>query len=126
MDSTLILIPISPAELIDRVTILQLKKERISDAEKLTHIERELKMLEEKIDNLLDSPKLRKLTEALRDANARIWEGEELIRAHWKDNEKVLAASRLSHAGNDERFRIKFEINLLLGSEITEVKSHQR
>jgi hypothetical protein len=120
-----ILIPASPAELLDKISILQIKKERISDAEKLAHVEHELVLLMAEYSKLPQSPELALHLEEIKKANEIVWDSEEEIRHVWVDDAQVLAASRISHEGNDKRFQIKKKINDLLGSGINEVKSHQ-
>jgi hypothetical protein len=110
---TTILIPVSPAELIDKITILELKKDRIADPTKLTNIEHELVLLRAELVKLPASSGLHDLMEALRTVNEAIWDAEEALRAG------------SPHQKNDERFRVKRAINELLGSAITEEKSHQ-
>lgn len=122
---TTILIPVSPAELLDKISILEIKEARIQDEVKLSAVKNELALLRAESAKLSQSPELSALYMELKEANEAVWDSEEMIRAEWGSDEKFLAASRVSHAGNDERFKIKRKINDLLGSGISEVKSHQ-
>jgi len=128
MKGGLILIPISAAELFDKITILQIKKARIADAAKLTQVSKELDLLMAGVATLPQSHELTALTEKLRSANEVIWDSEELIRTDKVRSDTTLFAeqARISHDSNDERFRTKQTINELLGSAINEVKSHQK
>jgi uncharacterized protein YPO0396 len=120
-----VLIPVSPAELIDKITILEIKSERITDEAKLSAVRSELSLLNAEYVKLQATAEIEKLKQELKVANEAIWDGEEAVRKDWGDDAKFLSASRTSHAGNDRRFHIKRQINELLSSGITEVKSHQ-
>lgn len=126
MNDTVIFVPISPGELIDKITILEIKEERIHDEAKLMNIRKELAMLRVELDKLPHSAELDTLHKELFDANALIWDAEEVLRPHWDEDALFLEYSRKAHAGNDERFRIKRKINEHLGSAINEEKSHQK
>ena len=118
-------IPVSPAELLDKISILEIKEARITDEAKLSAVKNELALLRAELQKLPHQDKLADFLPELKSANEAVWESEEVIRAEWNDDAKVLAASRVSHEGNDKRFQIKKKINELLDSSITEVKSHQ-
>lgn len=118
-------IPVSPAELLDKITILEIKQERISDEEKLQNIEKELALLQDELEKLPQSSRLEDLKTKLKMANEKIWDSEELVRKHWDNDNECLKQARISHAGNDERFHTKRAINELVGSDILEEKSHQ-
>lgn len=122
---TTIHISVSPGELLDKVSILEIKEARITDADKLSAVKSELALLRLESAKLPQSVELSALYMELKEANEDVWDSEETIRAEWGSDEKFLVASRLSHAGNDKRFQIKRKINELLGSGINEVKSHQ-
>lgn len=119
-------IPVSPAELLDKITILEIKQECISDPAKLQNVEKELMLLQEELKKLPQSSELEKLKGGLKKANKIIWDSEELVRERWEDDAECLKQARISHAGNDERFRAKRAINELVGSTIIEEKSHQK
>jgi len=120
-----ILIPVSPAELLDKISILEIKSERITEASKLDSVKAELALLQAELQKLPQSEELSKLYTELKEANEEVWEGEEVTRKEWGNDARFLEASRQSHAGNDKRFQIKKKINELLDSGISEVKSHQ-
>jgi hypothetical protein len=101
------------------------KEARIQDEVKRSAVKNELALLRVESAKLPQSVELSALYAELREANEEVWDGEEVIRAEWGSDEKFLAASRVSHAGNDKRFQIKKKINDLLGSDVNEVKSHQ-
>ena len=126
-----IMIPTAPGELIDKITVLKIKKERISHLERVVNIERELSMLEEArkkhfpdTEELLG--KIQELEDRLREANETIWHmGEkirELIDAK-NFSQDFIDVSLKIHLSNDIRAAIKKEINVLLGSPIIEEKS---
>lgn len=122
-----ILTPVSPGELIDKITILEIKMVEIHDAEKLVNVKCELTLLTEILQKeVVLSEKLTELHTELRSINKKIWDTENDVRAFWNDDKKFLKASRSSHYENDERARVKREINTLLGSSIIEEKSHPK
>ena len=122
---TSILIPVSAGELIDKITILEIKKEHIQDAGKLSFVLSELSLLQTEYDKLPRAEGLLELVQKLKEANMRIWGEEETVREKGYDSKEGMEAASRSHKENDERFRIKRAIDALLGSEIREVKSHQ-
>ena len=122
---TSILIPVSAGELVDKITILEIKEARITDAGKVASVKAELALLMVEFIKLPQSEELSRLRGALKSANEKIWDVEESVRQSGIGDAKFLEWSKISHTGNDERFRLKSEINKLLGSEIVEVKSHQ-
>ena len=126
--STVIHIPVSPAELIDKVTVLEIKQARIANAEKIVQVSKELNLLMAEVATLPQSNELTRLTDRLRSANEVIWDSEEMIRTDKvrSDTELFAEQARISHDSNDERFHTKQAINELLGSAINEVKSHQK
>src|SRR3989338_9005741 len=126
--STVIHIPVSPAELIDKVTVLEIKQARIANAEKIAQVSKELNLLMAEVATLPQSNELTRLTDRLRSANEVIWDSEEMIRTDKvrSDTELFAEQARISHDSNDEPFHTKQAINELLGSAINEVKSHQK
>lgn len=120
-----ILIPVSAGELVDKIIVLEIKESRITDRTKLASVKSELALLKNEFRKLPQSAMLAELTAALRAANEKIWDVEELVRKGGTADAQFLEWSRMAHAENDERFRLKQEINALLGSAIREVKSHQ-
>ena len=123
-----ILVPVSPGELIDKITILRLKSERMSDPDKLANVRRELDLLTGVAQGSIpDSARLKMLTEELFETNANLWDIEDDIRrceAKRNFGEAFIALARSVYFTNDRRAELKKEINLLLGSEIVEEKSY--
>ena len=120
-----ILTPISPGELIDRITILEIKSKQITDPERLTNIKYELTELNKVKDKELTyTDEITKLHIAMQKANKSIWDSEDVVRRDWDDPESFIKAAKNSHFQNDERSRIKREINKVFGSKIVEEKSH--
>lgn len=119
--------PISYGELIDKITILKLKLEHIHDKDKTTNINKELNMLLSKYESIPKFDKLSELIESLYEINKKIWKIEDDIRDHERrknfDNQFIQLA-RGVYINNDERARIKKEINNLCQSDIVEEKSY--
>lgn len=128
-----ILIPTAPGELIDKITVLQIKKERITDKDRLANVARELEMLEDVRKSIFpnDSEFVEKLNElelALKKSNEEIWDMGDKIRelGDAKDfNQEFIDVAYGIHLSNDTRASIKKQINLLLGSAIIEEKSYK-
>jgi hypothetical protein len=123
-----ILAEISAGELIDKITILEIKKSKINDSEKLKDIGKELSSLNATLENSIsDTSKIQELITKLKSINLKLWDIESGKRLAEKDNDfgkKFIELSRSVYKNNDERARIKLEINNILGSNIKEVKSH--
>ncbi len=124
-----ILTEISAGELIDKITILEIKKIKISDKIKLSDVEKELKSLnrtyEEYIPNNISIKENKK---KLTEVNSQLWDLENSKRAAEKKGEfgeQFITDARNVYKLNDERARIKLNINNILGSNIKEVKSHE-
>jgi len=123
-----ILAEISAGELLDKITILEIKKEKIKDSQKLKNIDKELSSLtrtsKEKIP---DKSGVADLISSLKKINLKLWDIEEnkrLAEKEKKFDEKFIKLSRDVYKSNDERAKIKLKINEILGSNIKEVKSH--
>jgi viroplasmin and RNaseH domain-containing protein len=123
-----ILAEISAGELIDKITILEIKKKKINDSQKLENIEKEFSSLNTTLKNTIsDTSKIQGLINELRSINLKLWDVENGKRLAEKNNdfgEKFIELSRSVYKNNDERAKIKLEINDILGSNIKEVKSH--
>ena len=123
--------PISLGELIDKITILEIKAVNISDAGKLKNVTHELDVLNKKIDTLLDAQgktKLAPLKQALKDVNQELWVIEDDIRdcEYVKDfSDKFIQLARAVYVTNDKRAKVKKDINLAFGSELIEEKSYK-
>ena len=124
-----ILAEISAGELIDKITILEIKKDKISDKEKLYQVEKELVSLKETLKkSISDQDLIMNLKKNLKDINSKLWEIEDGKRNAEKNNdfgEKFVELARNVYKFNDERAKIKLKINNLLGSRIKEVKSYE-
>ncbi len=120
---------IATGELIDKMTILQIKTERISDEKKLQNIWRELESLQRTFDMLITpTPELENLIKELKAANEALWTTEDLIRDKERDNafdNEFILLARSVYIQNDERCRVKREINEHLGSRLVEEKSYK-
>ncbi|SEW41437.1 hypothetical protein SAMN04488515_2829 [Cognatiyoonia koreensis] len=123
-----ILVPTAPGELIDKLTILRLKSEKITDDAKLANVRHEQAVLQRIADAALpDIDALAALADQLYDINADLWVIEDDIRACEARGDfgaGFIGLARAVYVTNDERARIKKEINLLLGSDIVEEKSY--
>jgi len=123
-----ILTEISAGELLDKITILEIKLNNIKDKEKLVEINKEYKSLEEtKKSNIDITEKLQKLIDELKDINLKLWNIEEDKRICEKNadfGKNFIQLSRNVYLNNDKRAKIKSDINKLLGSNIKEIKSY--
>ena len=124
----IILAEISMGELIDKITILEIKKEKINDTEKLIDIEKELFSLNDTFRKLISDPsKIKTLMDKLKAINLKLWDIENGKRLAEKNNDfgkNFIKLARNVYKDNDERSKIKLSINNILGSNIKEVKSH--
>ena len=127
MDSNLIM-PVSPAELIDKITILEIKRQFIQDSTKLKNVDLEYKLLlDVLINNVSGSEELDLLRSQLKEVNMKLWDIEDKIRDLEKNkvfDKKFIELARLVYFTNDKRSEIKKDINKLLNSEIVEEKSY--
>ena len=125
----IILAEISAGELIDKITILEIKKIKITNKEKLNDIEKELSSLNETMKKSITNQNLIKdLIVKLKEINLKLWDIEDGKRAAEKENsfnEKFIELARNVYKFNDERAKIKLAINNTLGSNIKEVKSYE-
>ena len=123
-----ILAEISAGELIDKITILEIKKIKISDAEKLKDINKELDSLNQTFKQFIPDPSsIQQLIDKLKSINLKLWDIENGKRQAEKDQsfgKEFIELARSVYKSNDERAKIKLEINNTLGSNIKEVKSH--
>lgn len=123
-----ILVPIAPGELIDKLTILRLKADNITDPAKLKNVQHERAMLEAVANrNVPSSPALTSLWDELYEINKSLWQVEDAIRAcdaKGNFNEAFVALARAVYVTNDQRAVVKKKINQLLGSAIVEEKSY--
>jgi hypothetical protein len=124
-----ILAEISAGELIDKITILEIKKEKIRDPIKNKEIDKELYSLKQTFKKYISSPAdINKLIDTLKDVNLKLWDIEDGKRLAEKNNDfgkKFIELARNVYKINDERAKIKLAINNALGSNIKEVKSYE-
>jgi len=124
-----ILAEISAGELIDKITILEIKKAKIKNKDKLTEIEKELLSLNEAMKKFIpDNSKISRFKDDLKNINLKLWDIEDGKRSAEKNNdfgEKFIALARNVYKFNDERAKIKLAINNTLGSNVKEVKSYE-
>jgi len=131
MDNKLdiILAEISAGELIDKITILEIKRIKISNKEKLNDIEKELSSLNKTMKKSIpDQNLIKDLIARLKEINLKLWDIEDGKRTAEKENnfgEKFIELARNVYKFNDERAKIKLAINNTLGSNIKEVKSYE-
>ena len=123
-----ILTEISAAELLDKISILEIKLDNIKDKEKLIEINKEYKSLEEtRKSNIKITDNLQKLINQLKEINLKLWNIEEKKRICEKNSDfgkDFIQLARNVYIKNDKRAKIKSDINKLLGSNIKEVKSY--
>lgn len=126
---SLISVPVSFGELLDKIAILQIKSERMQDASKLANVRRELAALENTwMAHSAAAHDIARLRAELKAVNERLWVIEDDIRIKEKAqsfDEAFVQLARSVYFENDTRARIKREINLALGSELVEEKSYQ-
>jgi translation initiation factor 2B subunit (eIF-2B alpha/beta/delta family) len=124
-----ILAEISAGELFDKITILEIKKAKISNKEKVNDIEKELSSLNETVKRYIPhQSSVSKYIDDLKNINLKLWDIEDGKRAAEKNNEfgeKFIELARNVYKFNDERAKIKLAINTILGSNIKEVKSYE-
>ena len=123
-----ILVEVSVGELFDKISILEIKKEKINDPEKLKFINEEYDVLKGQLNNKLKSDeKLNTLFNSLKKINIKLWVIEDEKRLCEKNSnfgEKFIKLSRDVHFLNDDRSKIKLEINNYSGSKIKEIKEY--
>ena len=123
-----ILVEVSVGELLDKISILEIKQEKIEDPEKLKFINTEHHILKDQLDNNVKSDeKIEKLFQSLKEINAKLWVIEDDKRQCEKEKdftEKFIKLSRDVHFLNDDRAKIKLEMNNLTGSKIKEIKEY--
>ena len=124
-----ILAEISAGELIDKITILEIKKVKITNKDKLIEIEKELLSLNDTMKKFIpNNSEILKFKDSLKDINLKLWDIEDGKRSAEKNNdfgEKFVELARKVYKFNDERAKIKLAINNALGSNIKEVKSYE-
>ena len=123
-----ILVEVSVGELFDKISILEIKKDKVKDEEKLKYITDEYNLLKEQmVDKVKLNEKLSVLFDTLKDINSKLWVIEDDKRLCEKNSdfgEKFIKLSRDIHFLNDKRASIKLEINNQTGSKIKEIKEY--
>lgn len=125
-----LLVPLSPGELLDKITILRIKVARIQEAAKLANVKRELSLLEQTWkDSGATAHDVALDERALENVNERLWDIEDRIRdkeARQTFDREFIELARAVYICNDERAAIKKRINLQLGSPLVEEKSYKQ
>jgi hypothetical protein len=119
-------VPTSVGELVDKITILEIKKENITDPTKLHNVQVELRLLHEKLRSL-SVPDLFEHMLSLYSVNKRLWNIEDQIRNKERlkqFDDEFIQLARSVYCTNDERARLKKEINILVGSTLIEEKQY--
>jgi len=123
-----ILVEVSVGELLDKISILEIKKEKIRDLESTKFIEKEYLILKNQLDkNIKYDEKLDELFNKLKKINVTLWEIEDEKRSYEKNSDfgdKFIKVSRDIHFLNDDRSKVKLEINKITGSLIREIKQY--
>ncbi|MBT8047034.1 MAG: hypothetical protein HKN57_15260 [Xanthomonadales bacterium] len=123
------LVPVSPGEVLDKITILEIKSERMNDPEKVANVRTELALLQETwVSHIRDNETIRELHAKLKEINEALWEIEDDIRDKERAkefDERFVELARAVYVTNDRRSQVKKELNMHLGSEIIEEKSYQ-
>jgi len=123
-----IIVEVSIGELLDKISILEIKQEKIKDQDKLKFVSDEHAVLKNQLDkNVKSNDKLEKLFQSLKEINAKLWVIEDDKRLCEKEKDftkKFIKLSRDVHFLNDDRAKIKLEINNLTGSKIKEIKEY--
>ena len=123
-----IIVEVSIGELLDKISILEIKQEKIKDSEKLKFINNEHSILKDQLEkNVKSDDKLNNLYQSLKEINAKLWVIEDDKRQCEKDKdfgEKFIKLSRDVHFLNDDRAKIKLKINNHTGSSIKEIKEY--
>ena len=124
-----IIVEVSTGELFDKITILEIKKARISNKEKLNDINKELSSLNETVKKFIpDHSGISKYINELRNINLKLWnieDGKREAERNKNFDEKFIELARNVYKFNDQRAKIKLAINTSLGSNIKEVKSYE-
>jgi hypothetical protein len=121
-------VPVSWGELIDKITILEIKSERISDVAKLGNVRKELDLLKSRLGVRAGQPEVSRLTDELRSVNGSLWDIEDEIRVCENAGDfgsRFVELARSIYITNDRRADLKRELNMVLGSDLVEEKSYQ-
>ena len=120
--------PISLGELVDKISILMIKKKNISDSIKLEHVVKELEFLQKTLKEYIPEGKINKFIQELVNTNSKLWKIEDDIRECERKklfDQTFIELARSVYFTNDHRAKIKNDINKNFGSELVEVKSYK-
>ena len=121
--------PVSLGELVDKISILHIKNTNIKDNEKLLLVKEELSLLQQTLNDHVNSDQIKPFLDSLIDINSKLWVIEDDIRDCERDknfDQKFIDLARSVYFTNDKRSEIKLEINKKCGSKIVEVKSYEK
>ena len=121
--------PVSLGELVDKISILHIKNTNIKDNEKLLLVKEELSLLQQTLNDHVNSDQIKPFLDSLIDINSKLWVIEDNIRDCERDknfDQKFIDLARSVYFTNDKRSEIKLEINKKFGSKIVEVKSYEK
>ena len=120
--------PISLGELVDKISILMIKKKNISDSIKLHHVNKELEFLQKTLKKYISEDKINEFLLTLVNINSKLWDIEDDIRECERKrlfDQTFIDLARSVYFTNDERAKVKNDINKTFGSELVEVKSYE-
>ena len=120
--------PISLGELVDKISILMIKKKNISDSIKLQHVNKELEFLQKTLKKYISEDKINEYLLKLVNINSKLWDIEDDIRECERKksfDQTFIDLARSVYFTNDERAKVKNNINKAFGSELVEVKSYE-
>jgi hypothetical protein len=124
----MVTIPISVGELIDKLSILQVKTLKITNPEKLKYVSEEFELLHNQSEIYFQDTEVKSLYDSLTEVNSSLWDVEDKLRifeSEKKFDDEFIEFARKVYYTNDERFRLKNEINAITSSEIREVKDYK-
>jgi len=124
----MVTIPVSVGELIDKLSILQVKKLKITNTEGLKYVSEEFELLYNQSEIYFNVNEIKSLYESLTEVNSSLWDVEDKLRvfeSEKKFDNEFIELSRKVYYTNDERFRLKNKINLITSSKIREVKDYK-
>lgn len=122
-------IPVSIGELIDKLSILQVKKIKIQNPQSLKFVSEEFDLLKDLSQSFLENENIETLYNQLIEVNSNLWDVEDKLRVYESEkrfDEEFVELARKVYYTNDERFRLKNEINLITSSQIREVKDYKK
>jgi hypothetical protein len=120
-------VPVSIGEMIDKLSILQVKKNNVKDENKLVFIKKEFELLYNFSSEYLSNLETESIYHRLVEVNSNLWDVEDKLRVMEKEqrfDDEFISLARKVYFTNDERFRLKNEINLITDSEIREIKDY--